>query len=330
MTSGKSMRAIQQAVDGSLSWTAVEKPSIKADEVLVAIHATALNRADLLQRRGLYPPPPGASPILGLECAGLIAQCGSAVHDWKVGDRVCALLPGGGYAEYAAVPAAMVIRPPAEASWPEAAAFPEAFSTAYLNLVVEAALREGETCYIAAGASGVGLAAIQLARCRGAVVYASAGTEAKLQLCREMGASLAVNYKELDVFEAIRRANAGRGLDLVLDMIGASNLSANLNLLEPRGRLLLIGLLGGRRAEIDLGLLLRKNLRLIATTLRDRSLAEKSALTSAIRQELLPLWHSGSIRTVVDSLYPIQEVEAAHRRMADNANCGKIVLQIES
>lgn len=313
-----------------LAWREVEEPVYAADQVLVDVYATALNRADLMQRAGNYPPPPGASEILGLEMAGRIAALGANVSGWQVGDRVCALLAGGGYAERVNVPARMLLPVPEGWSYEQAAAMPEVFLTAFVNLFMEAGLQPGETVLIHGGASGVGTAGIQLAREAGCRVFTTAGTADKTARCTELGAELAINYKEEDFTERIRRHTNDQGVDVILDMVGADYLERNLRLLKLRGRLVLISTLSGARANIDLRLLMGRRLRLIGSVLRSRSLAEKIAIKERFMDRFWPLLENGTIRPEIDSIYPIEQAEEAHRHMAQNKNTGKIILRVRS
>ena len=296
-----------------------------ADELLVRVRATAVNRADILQRRGGYAPPPGASPILGLELAGEVLE---PAGDWRAGDRVMAVVTGGGYAELAAVPAGMAIRIPEEFSFEQAAAIPEAFLTAFLNLFTLGKLQSGETALIHAGASGVGTAAIQLARAAGAKVIATAGSEAKLALCRELGASEAVNYKTEAFADRVRDATAGQGANVVLDFVGAPNWAGNMAALAIGGRLALIGFLGGSQGQIDLGALMGKSLTVVSTTLRRTPLEQKVALTQAFAEFALDRFVRGELRPVIDRTYPLAKAAEAHRAVEANANAGKVVLMV--
>lgn len=311
-----------------LVWQEVADPVMGAGEVLVRVRASAVNRADLLQARGGYAPPPGASEILGLEMAGDILAVGDDVAGWQPGDRVCALLPGGGYAELAVVPQQMLLRLPEGWTYAQGAATPEVWYTAFVNLFLEGDLQAGERTLIHAGASGVGTAAIQLARAAGAEVYATAGTAEKAQRCRELGAALAVNYQEQDFLTAIQEATGGEGVDLILDPVGATYLARNLALLRPKGRLVSIGLLSGGRAELDMGLLLGKRLRLIGSTLRNRSLAEKIAITEEFRERFWPLLAAGVLFPVIDCAFPMPEAQAAHAYVRQNRNTGKVILTV--
>jgi len=326
------MKAIvikNQADQPRLVWEEVSEPQLASEEVLVEVYATAVNRADLLQARGLYPPPPGASEILGLEMAGRIATVGEGVADWRVGDRVCALLAGGGYAERVTVRRELLLRIPDQWTFIQAAAVPEVWLTAFVNLFLEGRLSIGETVLIHAGGSGVGTAAIQLAREIGAIVSVTAGSEAKLKTCRELGAALCVNYQQADFCEAVIAATDGRGVDLILDPVGANYLQRNLNALAKKGRLVNIGLLGGRIAEIDLAQVLTQNLHIIGSTLRARPLAEKALITREFSQRFWPLLADGTLRPIIDRTFPIQEAQAAHEFVRANRNTGKVMLIVK-
>lgn len=311
-----------------LQWMDHPDPACGRRDVIVKIHAAGVNRADLLQRRGMYIPPQGTTDVLGLECAGEIVETGTEYGKWKVGDRVCALLPGGGYAQYVSVPYRMLLPIPDDMPYEEAAALPEAFATSYLNLFTEGKLKPGERCLIHAGASGVGSAAIQLARNAGAEVYTTAGRDDKIETCLELGAHAAINYRQEDFFARIVELTNRQGVDMVLDTIGSSYLSKNLQLLRYRGRLLLIGLLGGSRTEIDLNHVLIKNIHLSGSTLRNRSLSEKIRLTNRLAERVWPLIATKQLRPVLDSVYSILDVETVHDRMSDNQNSGKMVLKV--
>jgi tumor protein p53-inducible protein 3 len=300
-------------------------PQPSEGELLVRVHATALNRADLLQRQGQYPPPPSASPILGLELAGEVVQ---GVGEWQPGDRVMAVVTGGGYAEFAAVPAGMAIRIPDTLTYEQAAAIPEAFLTAYLNLFTLGRLQEGETVLIHAGASGVGTAAIQLARASGARAFVTAGTPEKLDFCQELGAELTINYKTESFKDWALKETDGRGVDVILDFVGAPYWNDNLSALAIGGRLMLIGSMGGMKGDLSLGAILPKSLTITGTTLRRTPLDKKIALTHAFAAFALPRFVSGELRPIIDTVYPLQEATAAHRRMESNANIGKIVLRV--
>ena len=311
-----------------LRWQEVPDPSYGPDEVLVDVHAAALNRADLMQRAGNYSPPPGASDILGLEMAGRIAAMGSQVRDWQTGDRVCALLIGGGYAEQVNVPHQMLIPIPDNWSFEQGAALPEVFFTAFVNLFIEANVQAGETVLIHGGASGVGTAAIQLARQAGCQVIVTAGTAEKTARCSELGANLAINYRQEDFVEKTLAHTEAQGVDVILDIVGAAYLDRNLKLLKLRGRLVFISLLGGAQAELNLGPLLQRRLRLIGSVLRPRSLEEKIGIKQRFIDHFWPQLLDGTIQPIIDSVYPIEQANEAHRHMMANKNIGKIILQI--
>ena len=313
-----------------LAWQEVPDPTYGADEVLVDVHATALNRADLMQRGGNYPPPPGAPNILGLEMAGTIAAVGSEVSGWQVGDRVCALLPGGGYAEQVNVPQAMLMPIPAGWSFEQAAAVPEVFYTAFVNIFMEANLQPGETVLIHGGASGVGTAGIQMVHAAGNPVFVTAGTDEKTAYCKELGADLAINYKQEDFADRIKAHTNGAGVDVILDMVGADYLARNIDLLRLRGRLVFISTLSGSQTEIDLRHLMGRRLRLIGSVLRSRSLAEKVAVKEQFMTRFWDKLVNGSIRPIIDSTYPIIQANDAHEFMRQNKNIGKIILQVRS
>lgn len=305
----------------------IADPQCDHDSVIVRVHAAGVNRADLLQRAGKYPPPPGTSPIIGLEVSGVVESVGKNVTQWSVGDRVCALLAGGGYAEKVAVPAAHIFLIPPGFSFEQAAALPEAFLTAYVNLCREGRLASHETVLIHGGSSGVGTAAIQIARRVGARVACTVGSEAKAARCRELGAELAINYSTED-FESRVREWAPDGVNLVLDMIGKDYLAKNLSVLALCGRLVMIATMSGARAEIDLALLMRKRLTLVGSVLRSRSLDEKAKLVADFSSTFLPDFTTGALRPVIDSVFAFSEVEKAHARMQSSAHVGKIILQV--
>jgi tumor protein p53-inducible protein 3 len=311
-----------------LLWEEVPDIQCKPDEVLIDVKATAVNRADLLQALGLYPPPSGESEILGLEMAGVIAAIGDAVRGRQIGDRVLGLLPGGGYAQQAAVHHQMLIELPAGWSFSEGAAIPEVWLTAFVNLFIEGALKSGETVMIHAGGSGVGTAGIQMAREAGAVVYVTAGSRTKLEKCRALGAELAVNYKKQDFFEAVMAATGGGGVDLILDPVGGAYLNQNLDLLKDNGRLVNIGLLGGNTAEMNMATVLGKSLRIIGSRLRSRPLMEKIAITQQFKERFWPMLEGGKLQPVIDTVFPIEEATAAHAYVRENRNTGKVILEV--
>jgi len=311
-----------------LRWEEVPDPVPREGEVLVEVVATAVNRADLLQRQGHYDPPPGAPPYLGLECSGRVAALGPDVAGWDAGDEVCALLAGGGYAQRVAVPAGQLLPVPDGVSLVEAAALPEVVCTVWSNVFMLAGLQPGETLLVHGGASGIGTMAIQLARQVRARVAVTAGSAAKLARCRELGAEILVNYREDDFVAAVRAATDGRGADVVLDNMGAAYLQRNVDVLAASGRLVVIGLQGGTKGELDLGALLRKRAAVLATTLRLRPAAEKAAIVAAVREHVWPLVGSGAVGPVVDRVLPITEVAQAHRVVEAGEHVGKVLLTL--
>jgi putative PIG3 family NAD(P)H quinone oxidoreductase len=313
-----------------LVWEMVPDVEYGSDEVLVNVQATAVNRADLLQARGGYNPPVGASEILGLEMAGIIDAVGEDVTDWQVGDRVCALLPGGGYAEQVAVPAGMLLKLPKAWTFAMGAAVPEVWYTAYVNLFLEGDLAAGETVLIHAGASGVGTAAIQLANAAEATVFITAGSDEKLLACRKLGAELAINYKQEDFLEKVLAATQDQGVDLILDPVGGGYLDQNVKVLKRFGRLVNIGQLGGSQGEMNMGLVLGKRLRIIGSTLRSRPPAEKVKITEQFQSGYWPLLRSGELKPIIDTQFPIEQAQKAHEYVAQNKNIGKVILIVGS
>ncbi len=298
-------------------------------EVAIEIHASALNRADLLQRRGLYPPPPGTTDILGMECAGVVSALGPGCSgSVRVGDRVMVLLAGGGYAECVVVPEALTMKVPEALGFEQAAAIPEAFLTAREVLFAAGKLASTESVLIHAAAGGVGSAAVQLAHSHGARVFATAGGAAKCQWVRALGADLVIDYKTQDFAAVIGAETAGRGVDVILDFVGAAYAEKHATCLATRGRQVLIGVLGGARASIDLGRLLQKRQSLVGVVMRSRSIQEKIELTRAFVRSTLPLLADGRLRPLVDSVFPLSDVARAHQRMESNENLGKIVLKV--
>ena len=321
------MKAIQIR-DGDLAWQETEEPRLGPGEVRIENHATAVNRADLSQRAGGYPPPPGTSPVLGLECAGVVTAVGEGVRRVVPGDEVCALLAGGGYAETVVVPAGQVLKKPAKLSFEEAASIPEVFATAYLNLFMEARLAKGEYAVIHAGASGVGTAAIQMCKAFGNPVFVTAGSQDKIDRCVEFGADAGANRHEGDFSSAVRKWTGGRGADVILDPVGGAYLAANLASLATDGRLVIIGLLGGATADVALGTMMVKRLRIIGSTLRARSIAAKATIMDALNERVWPLLESGTIRPVIERVYPVEEAGSAHDLIAGNQTFGKVVLRV--
>ena len=323
------MHAVTIAEPGGpevLSWAEVPDPEPGPGEVLVQVAASAVNRADLLQRQGHYDPPPGTSPYPGLECSGRVAALGVGVEGWSVGDEVCALLTGGGYAEKVAVPAGQLLPVPAGVPLVKAAALPEVVCTVWSNVFMSAGLRPGETLLVHGGGSGVGTMAIQLARHVGATVAVTAGSTQKLERCRELGATILVNYREQDFVEVVREGTAGRGADVVLDNMAAKYLARNVDVLAPSGRLVVIGLQGGTKAELDIGLLMRKRAAVLATTLRARPAEEKATIVASVREHVWPLVETGTVRPVVDRVLPMSDAAEAHRVVEAGEHVGKVLL----
>lgn len=306
----------------------VDTPQPRAGEVLVRVAAAGVNRADTMQRQGLYPPPPGESDVPGLEVSGTVEALGEGVEGWAVGDEVCALLAGGGYAELVRVPAGQLLPVPAGVSLVDAAALPEVVSTVWSNVFLTANLQPGQTLLVHGGSSGIGTMAIQLARQVGARVAVTAGTAEKLEACRALGAEILVNYREEDFVEVVRAATDGRGADVVLDNMGAKYLGRNVDVLATNGRLVIIGMQGGRTGELDIAALLAKRGAVIATSLRARPPAEKATIVAAVREHVWPLVADGSVRPVVHSRYPLERAADAHREMEDSTHVGKILLTL--
>lgn len=301
------------------------------DEVLIEIFAAGVNRADLLQAAGNYPPPPGASDILGLEVSGRIAAVGDGVSEWIVGQEVCALLAGGGYAESVIVPAAQVLPVPPGVTLHDAAALPEVACTVWSNLVMAAHLAPGEVLLVHGGASGVGSHAIQVAKQLGAVVAVTAGSDAKLDLCRELGADILINYRDDDFVEHVRRATDGRGADVILDIMGAAYLDRNLDALAADGRLVIIGMQGGVKGELNIGKLVGKRLQVIGTALRARPVDGphgKGAIVAAVVESVWPMIADGRVRPVIGARFPLAEAQEAHRALASGDVSGKILLTV--
>lgn len=325
------MRAITIRTPGGpevLELSDVPEPTPTPEQLLVRVHASALNRADTLQRRGLYPPPPGESPLLGLELAGEVEAVGSATQGFQVGDRVFGLIGGGGYAEKAVIDYRMAMPIPAGWSYQEAAAVPEVFFTANETLFTLGQLAQGETVLIHAGASGVGTAGIQMARHIGARVFATAGSPEKIARITALGAEVGINYKTDDFAARVREITQRAGVDLVQDFIGAAYWQRNLQCLKTGGRLVLVGLMGGTKIEADLGLILGRRLHIIGSVMRSQSLTEKIAITQRFQERWLPLLAAGQLRPIIDTTFPLAEAAAAHQYMDDNRNVGKILLAV--
>ena len=298
-------------------------------EVVLDVAATAVNRADLLQRQGHYPPPRGASQILGLECSGTVAAVGADVERWEVGDEVCALLAGGGYAEKVAVPAGQVMPVPDGVELVTAAALPEVACTVWSNVFMVAGLQRGETLLVHGGAGGIGTFAIQLAHALGARVVTTAGSEEKLEVCRRLGADVGVNYREADFVEAVKDATDGRGADVILDNMGAKYLPRNVEALATEGRLVVIGMQGGAKGELDLGALLRKRAAVVGTTLRARPVEGKAAICRSVEEHVWPLVAEGRVNPVVHTRIPLVDAAQAHHVVVESSHIGKVLLVVD-
>jgi len=295
---------------------------------LVKVAAAGVNRPDVSQRQGKYPPPPGASDIPGLEIAGTIVQTAGDVGDWRAGDRVCALVSGGGYAEYCAVPAPQCLPAPRGFSDAEAAAIPETFFTVWTNVFERGRLMEGESFLVQGGSSGIGTTAIQLAHARGARVFATAGSSEKCAACERLGAERAINYHEEDFVAVVRDATGGRGVDVILDMVGGDYVPRHIELLAAEGRLVQIATLGGAKAQIFLPAIMQRRLTITGSTLRARSIAEKGAIAAALRAAVWPMLDAGRVRPVVFKTFALSDAAEAHRLMESGAHIGKIVLTV--
>ena len=325
------MRAVVAAGTGGPEVLSVQEvPDVEPGpgEIAIAVAAAALNRADLLQRQGFYPPPRGASDIIGMECSGTVAALGEGVEAWQVGDEVCALLAGGGYAARVIVPVGQVMPVPDGVDLVTAAALPEVACTVWSNLITAAGLTTGDTLLVHGGAGGIGTFAIQLAHALGVRVLTTGGTAEKLAFCADLGADVTIDYHEQDFVEVVREATDGRGVDVILDNMGASYLARNVNALADGGRLVIIGMQGGAKAELDIGRLLPKRGSVIATALRSRSPAAKAAICASVVEHVWPLVAAGSVRPIVDCTMALEDVVAAHQRMGDGSHTGKILLTL--
>ncbi|AGM02849.1 NAD(P)H-quinone oxidoreductase [Amycolatopsis keratiniphila] len=311
-----------------LEWTEVPDPVAGEGEVVIEVAASAVNRADLLQRQGNYPPPPGASEILGLECSGTIAEIGEGVEGWRIGDEVCALLAGGGYGEKVAVPAGQLLPLPAEVELLAAAGLPEVACTVWANVVMHAGLSEGDVLLVHGGAGGIGTHAIQVAKALGATVAVTAGSEERLESCRQLGADLAINYKEQDFVEVLRAGTGGA--NVILDNMGAKYLGRNIDALAMDGRLVIIGMQGGVKGELNIGKLMGKRASVFGAGLRSRPLAQKAAIVADVRERLWPLVEQGSVKPIVGQVVPMAEAASAHRALEDGTVFGKVLLAAKS
>ena len=312
-----------------LTLAEVPDPTPGPQDLLIRVRCTALNRADLMQRQGMYPPPPGASDIMGLECSGEVIEVGREVSGWQVGDRAMALLPGGGYAQKAVVHHGSAMHVPAALSDEEAGAMPEVFLTAFLNLFMLGEIKAGQSALIHGGGSGVGTAAIALLRLADARSIVTAGSAEKCDQCLRLGADLAINYNDGPFAPKVKTATNGRGVDAILDCIGGAYLAPNIEALAQGGRLVLIGMMKGARAEIDLAAVLRRHLRVIGSTLRTRSVEEKAGIVEAFLKRFGQALESGTMRPTIDCVLPMAQVAQAHRRMQSSAHFGKIVLRVD-
>jgi len=304
----------------------VDPPSAANGEVIVDVAAAGLNRADVSQRRGFYAPPPGVTDILGLECSGVISALGDDVSEWSIGDRVCALVAGGGYAEQVAVPAGQLLPAPAGLDLITAAGLPEVACTVWSNVFMVAGLRPDEWLLVHGGSGGIGTMAIQLAKALGASVLTTVGSAAKQSFVRELGADVAINYREDDFVEAVRSATDGKGADVILDNMGAKYLARNVESLATAGRLVVIGLQGGASGELDLGLLMRKRAAVLSTSLRSRPAGEKAVVVASVREHVWPLVEDGVVKPVVHTVLPLESAPEAHRLMESSSHLGKILL----
>ena len=304
------------------------RPSPGSGEVLIKVGAAGVNRPDVFQRRGRYPPPPGASDIPGLEIAGTIEALGADVRDWRVGDPVCALVAGGGYAEYCTAPAPQCLPVPRGLDVAAAAAIPETFFTVWTNVFERGRLQAGESILVHGGSSGIGTTAIQIARARGARVFATARTAEKCAACERLGAERCINYREADFVDVVNKLTGGRGVDVVLDMVGAEYFPRNLDVLAVEGRLVEIATLRGVKAELNIQTIMHRRLTVTGSTLRARPVAEKGAIARAVREHVWPLVESGAVKPVVFKTFPLRDAASAHRLMESGDHIGKIVLTI--
>ena len=327
------MRAVIASEPGGpevLTWVELDDPLPGEEEVVIDVVATSVNRADILQRQGNYPPPPGATDILGLECSGVVSAVGPSEARWSVGDEVCALLSGGGYAEKVLVPSGQVMPVPAGVGLLEAGTIPDAVCTVWSNVFMLAGLRRGETLLVHGGSGGIGTMAIQLGAALGAQVLATAGSARKLSLCRSLGADLAIDYREEDFVEEVRSVTDGRGADVILDNMGAAYLDRNVSALATEGRLVIIGMQGGVKGELNIGRLLAKRGAVLATALRARPVAGKSAICSSVVEHVWPLFTEGTVTPVVHATVPLAQVAEAHRMMEAGEHSGKVALSVAS
>jgi len=331
MSLPKTMRAVEITEPGGpevLALTTRPVPLVSAEDILIKVIAAGVNRPDALQRAGAYAPPPDASDLPGLECAGEVVAIGAGVSRWAVGDQVCALLPGGGYAEYVTTHQDHALAVPAGLSMVEAAALCETFFTVWTNVFERGCLEAGEVFLVHGGTSGIGTTAIQLANAMGARVFATAGSAEKCAKCLELGAELAINYNEEDYVEVVKSATNGRGVDLILDMVGGKYIARNIRALALDGRLAMIAFLGGAKAEINFAQIMAKRITVTGSTLRPRSIQDKAVIAEALREVVWPMIEAGKIAPVMDSTYPLEDAADAHRRIESSGHIGKIVLEV--
>jgi NADPH2:quinone reductase len=313
---------------GVLKLAEVPKPEPQPGEVLIKVVAAGVNRPDVAQRKGVYPPPPDAPQnIPGLEVAGTVEAIGSAVTKWLPGDKVCALVSGGGYAEYCVAPEGQCLPVPAQLSFTEAASLPETFFTVWSNVFERGQLQPGEALLVHGGSSGIGVTAIQLAKALGSAVYVTAGSEDKCRFCEQLGAAKAVNYKQENFVEAIKHATQGKGINVILDMIGGDYTPDNIDLLADDGRLVMINTMKGKDVKVDLSAVMRKRLIITGSTLRSRDVVFKSAIAQALLQHVWPLINAGHIKPVIHQTFPVQDAAGAHRLMESSSHIGKIMLE---
>jgi len=325
------MHAIEIRAPGGpemLQWVECPMPQPAANEVLIKVAAAGVNRADILQRQGNYPPPEDAGDILGMEVAGEIAAVGAAVKRWKIGDRICALISGGGYAEYAKAPAEQCLPIPKQLSFIEAAGLPECLITVWTNIFETGHLQPGEAVLVHGGSSGIGTTAIQMVKAYGANVFVTAGSKEKCEACRKLGADLAINYKREDFVAAIERETQKRGVDVVLDMIGGDYVARNLALLTPQGRHVSIAVQGGKSATIDLWAIMRKRLTLTGSTLRHRSRTEKAQLMRRVEEKAWPWVMEDKVKPLIYKVFPVKNAAEAHKALESGSHIGKIVLEV--
>ncbi|WP_029353206.1 NAD(P)H-quinone oxidoreductase [Bosea sp. 117] len=303
-------------------------PVPRAGQILVRVAAAGVNRPDVMQRKGFYPPPPGAPDIPGLEIAGTVAALGEGVTSWKIGDEVCALVSGGGYAEYCVAEAGAALPVPAGLSLVEAAALPETFFTVWTNVFDLAGLKAGESFLVHGGTSGIGTTAIQLAKAFGAKVFTTAGSAEKCAVCRDLGADLAIDYKTQDFVTEIKQATGGKGVNVILDMVGGSYIARNYEAASPQGRIVQIAFMEGSKVQIDYMRLMLKRLSHMGSTLRSRPDAEKAAIAASLKAKVWPLIAAGTVKPVMDQSFPLTDAAGAHARMESSAHIGKIMLTV--